>query len=340
MKKRTRFVASFAVFSILFVCLHAGSAGAHKLAPSLLQITEQGQGMIEVIWKESAFKNRGTRIDPVLPDFCTPEGHPSIEESDTGISVRWLADCGGKSVKGSSIRTNWTGDASTCVILRIVLADGGQIRTILTPKNPIFQVPSDQSTLQVMKNYLVLGVEHLLSGFDHMLFITGLLLMIRSRSLLLWTITAFTAGHSITLSLAALGLIHFPTAWIEFGIALSIFILAVEVADRREPQAKQSWLSRWPWAMALAFGLLHGLGFASALGEIGLPKSDIPAALFSFNVGIELGQISWVLFVWLLWALYRRLSLPSLPPLRTAATYAMGTCAVYWCIERSLEALS
>ena len=92
--------------------------------------------------------------------------------------------------------------------------------------------------------------------------------------------------------------------------------------------------------MALAFGLLHGLGFASALGEIGLPKSDIPAALFSFNVGIELGQISWVLLVWLLWVSFRRLSLPSFPYARTAAAYAMGTCATYWCIERSLDILS
>jgi hypothetical protein len=173
-----------------------------------------------------------------------------------------------------------------------------------------------------------------------MLFITGLLLMIRSRILLLWTITAFTAGHCITLSLAALGLIHLPTAWIEFGIALSIFVLAVEVADIRGPESGASWMTRWPWAMAIAFGLLHGLGFASALGEIGLPRSDIPAALLSFNVGIELGQISWVLLLWILWALFRRLPLFSFPHWRTAVTYAIGTCAVYWCIERSLEALS
>jgi len=339
-KTPRRTSVSLAVLGILSVLLHAGYAGAHKLAPSLLQITEQDHGKIEVIWKESVFKNRGGRIDPVLPHFCTPDGKPSIEQSGTGLSMRWLAGCNGKSIKGSLIRINWTGNASTCVVLRIVLTDGQQIQTILTPKNPTFQVPSDQSTAQVMKNYLVLGVKHLLSGFDHMLFITGLLLLIRSRRLLLWTITAFTAGHCITLSLAALGLIHLPTAWIEFGIALSIFVLAVEVGDIREPESRESWVSRWPWAMAIAFGLLHGLGFASALGEIGLPKSDIPAALFSFNVGIELGQISWVLLVWILWASFRRLPLPSFPHWRTAVTYAMGTCAVYWCIERSLEALS
>jgi hydrogenase/urease accessory protein HupE len=330
----------FAALGIFSVLLHTEHAGAHKLAPSLLQITEQDQDKIEVIWKESVFKKRGGRIDPVLPDFCTPDGKPSIEKSGTGLSVRWLADCNGKSIKGSLIRVNWTGNASTCVVLRIALSDGQQIQTILTPKNPAFQVPPDQSTAQVMKSYLVLGVEHLLSGFDHMLFITGLLLLIRSRVLLLWTITAFTVGHCITLSLAALGLIHLPTAWIEFGIALSIFVLAVEVADIRGTESGASWMSRWPWAMAIAFGLLHGLGFASALGEIGLPQSDIPAALFSFNVGIELGQISWVVLLWILWALFRRLPLPSFPHWRTAVTYAIGTCAVYWCIERSLAALS
>jgi hydrogenase/urease accessory protein HupE len=332
---------SFAVLGILSVWLYAADAVAHKLAPSLLEVTEQDHGKIEVTWKESVFKNRGGRIDPALPHFCTPVGNPSIEKSGTGLTMRWLADCYEKSIRGSFIGVNWSGNASTCVILRIVLSDGQQIQTILTPKNPTFQVPSDQSTVQVMKNYLVLGIEHLLSGFDHMLFIAGLLLLIRSRVLLLWTITAFTAGHCITLSLAALGLIHLPTTWIEFGIALSIFVLAVEVADIREPGSRGSWMSRWPWAMAIAFGLLHGLGFASALGEIGLPRSDIPAALFSFNVGIELGQISWVLLVWIFWAFFRRLPIrPALPHLRTAVTYGMGTCAVYWCIERSLEALS
>ncbi len=340
MKHRTHFLTSFATAAALCLFLHPGPARAHKLAPSLLQITELDQGRIEVLWKESVFKSRGARVDPILPGFCTPEGSPSMEESDTGISMRWLADCGGKSIKGSIIRTNWTGNASTCVVLRIVTADGQNMQTILTAKNPAFLVPADQSTMSVMKNYLVLGVEHLLSGLDHMLFITGLLLLISSGSLLLWTITAFTAGHSITLSLAALGLIHFPVAWIEFGIALSIFVLAIEIADRREPGVKRSWLSRWPWAMAMAFGLLHGLGFASALGEIGLPKADIPAALFSFNLGIELGQLSWVFLVWLLWASFRRLSLPSFPYIRTAAVYTIGTCATYWCIERLLEVLS
>ncbi len=337
MKSQYRIAIILAAFSFFFLFLNAGPVRAHKLAPSLLQITELEQGRIEVFWKESVFRKRGDRVDPVLPDSCAPDGQPFFEKSGTGMSLRWLADCSGKSLKGSCIRANWMGKAATCVVLKIILADGQQIQTILTPKEPMFQVPAEQSTAQVMKNYLVLGVKHLLNGIDHMLFITGLLLLISSPSLLLWTITAFTAGHSITLSLAALGLLNFPAPWIEFGIALSLFILAVELADRREGESEKSWLSRSPWAMAIAFGLLHGLGFAAALGEIGLPKADIPAALFSFNVGIELGQISWVLVVWILWASFRKLSLPSFPKLRMAATYAMGTCATYWCIERLLE---
>ncbi len=338
MKIINRLFISLVLFAIFLIIFHTGHASAHKLAPSLLQITEKDQGMIDVFWKESVFQKKGESVEPILPHFCTPVGNPSIEKQDTGISIRWLADCNGKSIKGSRISANWTGKSSTSVVLRIVLADGQLIQTILSPKNPTFLVPSDQSTLQVLRNYLVLGVKHLFSGFDHMLFITGLLFMIRKRSLLLWTITAFTLGHSITLSLAALGLIDFPSAWIEFGIALSLFILAVEVAGRKEPESEKSFLSRRPWAMAIVFGLLHGLGFASALGEIGLPKSDIPAALFAFNVGIELAQCSWVIFVWLFVGALRRLELPSLSRLRPAAVYAMGTCATYWCIERFLEA--
>ncbi len=335
---KNRFIAFFMVNAFLSILLSATGVEAHKLAPSLLEIKEKENGIVEVFWKESIFQQKGKRVEPVLPQFCAPIGKTVTEVTGTGMGIRWRADCNGNTIKGSFIKINSNGKTSVCVVLRIMFLDGQRIQTILTQQKPVFQVPSTQRTSQVMKNYMVLGLKHLFSGFDHMLFITGLLFLIRKKRVLLWTITAFTVGHSVTLSLAALGLIRFPSSWIEFGIACSIFILAVEVASRKESTSKGSWLYRRPWAMAAAFGLLHGLGFASALGEIGLPRSDIPVALFSFNVGIELGQCAWVFFIWGVTSLYKGLSLPVFYLARQAAVYTMGTCASYWCIARFFEA--
>src|SRR6185295_4271413 len=144
----------------------------------------------------------------------------------------------------------------------------------------------------VAASYLRLGIEHILTGFDHLLFVLGLCLLIAGRRPLLWTLTAFTAGHSVTLSLAALGFVHVPQAPAEAAIAVTIVILARELA---RPSTTPRLLRRRPWAMAALFGLLHGLGFAGALADIGLPAGDIPLALFSFTVGIEIGQIAFVL---------------------------------------------
>jgi hydrogenase/urease accessory protein HupE len=180
-------------------------------------------------------------------------------------------------------------------------------------------------------------VLHIATGFDHLLFVFGLVLLARGTRRLLWTVTAFTAGHSVTLSLAALGVVRFPTAPIEVAIAGTILALAVELARgpvEADRSARESLLRRRPWAVAFAFGLLHGFGFAGALAAVGLPQEEIPVALFSFNVGIELGQVAFVALVLAL----RRLLAPALAGapawLVRAPVTAMGTLAVYWCLDR------
>ena len=182
--------------------------------------------------------------------------------------------------------------------------------------------------------YLMLGIEHILFGFDHLLFVFALILIVPDRRRLLVTITAFTIAHSITLSLATLGVVHVPGSPVEAAIALSILLLACEIIRMRSGHS--SLTVRWPWAVAFAFGLLHGLGFASGLAEIGLPSGHVLPALVAFNVGVEVGQLAFIAAVLGAAALARRVRVPTLIERQAvpAATYAIGAIAAFWFIER------
>ncbi|MGL6210794.1 MAG: HupE/UreJ family protein, partial [Paracoccaceae bacterium] len=190
----------------------------------------------------------------------------------------------------------------------------------------------------VFASYFRLGVDHILQGFDHLLFVFVLVCLIRNWRRLLGAVTAFTVAHSLSLAAASLGWIIIPSAPVEAVIALSIAVLAAELL--RAPASKPSLTERAPWVVAFAFGLLHGLGFASALLDIGLPEGDVPLALLAFNVGVEVGQILFIAVVLAVGAAYARLYpagrrqiLPGSPGLRTAA-YAIGTLAAFWVFER------
>ena len=188
----------------------------------------------------------------------------------------------------------------------------------------------------MVKDYSVLGFGHIWGGIDHLMFVFGLLLLVGGGSRLIWTITAFTVGHSITLSLVTLGYFEYPVAWVEFTIALSIFVLAVELTRT----GKSDLLRRYPWWLAGGFGLLHGMGFAGALAETGLPQENLPLALLFFNVGIEIGQISFILGVLAIWYLLKRALAPWQERLMPIPVYILGSLSAMWCIQRGLEALS
>jgi hydrogenase/urease accessory protein HupE len=206
--------------------------------------------------------------------------------------------------------------------------------TLVRPSRPWIEIAAAPGTLAVAGAYVLHGIEHILFGFDHLLFVLALILIVRNGRVLLWTITAFTVAHSITLSLATLGVVHVPAPPVEAMIALSIMLLACEIARLRYGQ--NSLTSRWPWIVAFSFGLLHGFGFASALTDIGLPQGDIPLALLSFNAGVEIGQLIFIGVV--LGALFciRRFGVP--PRIRHAAvpvtSYAIGITSAFWFIER------
>ncbi|MCW5891187.1 MAG: HupE/UreJ family protein [bacterium] len=192
-------------------------------------------------------------------------------------------------------------------------------------------IPARPTARTVLGDYGRLGVRHILSGPDHLLFVFGLVLLGGTLRRVAGTVTAFTLGHSVTLSLAALGLADVPAAPVEVLIALSVWVLALEVA---RPPARRGAIARWPWIAAGGFGLLHGLGFAAALREAGLPSGDVPLALVGFNGGVELGQLAFVVAVLAVLAAGRRLPLPAPGWLRAAPVTAMGALATYWCLER------
>ncbi len=216
---------------------------------------------------------------------------------------------------------------------QITPLDGTSRVSRLTSSAPSFVVPEAPIWQQTAATYLGLGVEHILLGIDHLLFVLALLLLVRGLRQVLLTITAFTLAHSITLAAATLGWINVPQTPVEAVIALSIVLVAAELVHRE--RGRTSLAQQWPWVIAFTFGLLHGFGFAGALNEIGLPQQAIPLALLFFNVGVEIGQILFIVAVYAAWALSRRLlvGLPK-PITRYGPACITGTLATYWTKER------
>ena len=205
---------------------------------------------------------------------------------------------------------------------------------MLSAEQTFDTIPAAPTAAGVLGSYIVLGGEHIWAGPDHLLFVLGLVLLVSGLRSLLITITAFTVGHSITLALVTLGVFDYPVSLVEFLIALSIFMLALEVnAD------KPGWFARFPWAVAVGFGLLHGMGFAGALAEVGLPQGQVPLALLSFNIGIELGQILFVLLIVMLGYVLKHKASSLQKRAAPVAIYGMGGVAAMWCIERGLSVL-
>lgn len=313
-------------------------AHAHPLAPSLLELRQSDGGRFAVRWKTSAFRPTGAHLAPILPDWCTRTGEESASDDAAAVERRFAIDCGERGLHGATLGVTDLDVSRTLALVRVELADGTLVRELLDGARPTMVVPERQSRLDVARQYLDLGVEHLLTGIDHLLFVLCLCLLVRERRTLGWTITAFTAGHSVTLTLATLGFVRFPQSVAETAIALSIVLLAAELLrddGSAAPPPPASWIRRRPWAMAFTFGMLHGLGFAGALSEVGLPPSEIPMALLTFNLGIEIGQLGFVLAVLLLAHLARPL-LARLPAraVRVPA-YAIGCVAAFWFWSRA-----
>ena len=300
------------------------TARAHPLAPSLLEVHESPGGRVELVFRTPRVRASGVVLAPIVPAGCTEIGAPRIERDAQAEISRASLDCGTAPLAGRELGVAGLRESATNALVRVELADGTHAQTVIDADRPRFTVPQRASRSETLRAYLALGVRHILGGFDHLLFVAGLVLLVSGARALLATVTAFTLGHALTLSCAALGFVRAPVAAVEVAIAASVFWLAVELAGRHGA-------ARRPARMAAGFGLLHGFGFAAALSEAGLPGTDVPLALAGFNAGIELGQLAVVGVLLLFVRALRRFERP--------LAYAFGALAGFWLIERSFAAL-
>ena len=307
---------------------------AHEARPAYLELKETGPGQYSVLWRTPVLAGRPLPVVLALPEGVRNLRPPDILElTDSRVERRWI-DAGPGGLSGKRIEFPGLQFTITDVLARVELQDGRSWTTIARPSEPWVEITAGQSTWQVAGNYIVEGIRHILFGADHLLFVFGLLLIVRNGWTLVKTITAFTVAHSITLAAATLGYAQVPTPPVEAAIALSILFLGPEIIRRW--RGETSFTIRHPWVVAFAFGLLHGFGFASGLTAMGLPKAEIPLALLLFNVGVELGQIAFVLLVMLLERAFRVLEVHWPQFVARLPGYAVGTLGAYWTIQRTL----
>jgi len=314
--------------------LQVPSVKGHEMRPAYLEITEIQPELYDIYWKVPV-KGLDERLslNIVFDDRVKIEAEPAGMFLEGAHVERSRVSCSG-GLPGTMVTIDGLASTMTDVLLRFKDLEGVENTHRLSPDSPSYEIKEIPGTWDVARTYLVLGVEHILGGIDHLLFVLALLILVTGKRKLLWTITAFTVAHSITLALATLGMVHVPVPPVEAVIALSIVFVTTEIVHSR--QGRSGITERWPWSVAFIFGLLHGFGFASALSEVGLPQSSIPMALLTFNVGVEIGQLVFVAAVLaVLWCGRKtRITPPAwawrIPP------YVIGSLAAYWMIERTV----
>ena len=312
---------------------------AHEIRPAYLEIKEAPAGELHIAWKQPVVGEVALPIRPLLSSGWLDPQAASSTYNETYLIRRWVIREPLAALEGQRLTIEGLRSTLTDTLVRIQPREGAEHMQMIKPDAPDWTVPALSKATPSVPGYLLLGIEHIWTGIDHLLFVLGLMLLATRFRELLKTITAFTIEHSVTLAAAAFGWIHVPPAPVEAVIALSILFLAVELATHRHT-AHASIAQRFPWLIALLFGLLHGFGFAGALSEVGLPEQSIPLALLSFNVGIELGQIVFVAAVLIVLRLLA-LRLPRVvPQIRWAMPQLIGSLAAFWFIERTVTALT
>lgn len=320
--------------ALMLVC--CAGARADEFRPAYLQLTQRSAETFDVLWKVPALSE--DQVLPLWPQF--PEDTRELAPrrlyfANGAATIRWSIRVPGGLV-GQAIVFPRLSDHRIDVLVRVLRSDGTVQLGRVLPVQPELTVTGSPRALEVVQTYTVLGIEHILGGVDHLLFVLALLLLVGGGRRLFATITAFTVAHSITLALAALGVLRVPGPPVEALIALSIVLVAAEIVHARRGSAGLT--QRYPWLVAFTFGLLHGLGFAGALAEVGLPALSIPLALLFFNVGVEIGQLLFIAIVLGIIAVLRRLvrQHAGWAPqwLRGVPPYLIGSIAAFWVFER------
>lgn len=323
------------LLALLATCVSC-AAGAHEIRPAYLEIRIDQAQMVHILWKQPVAGEWALPLHPRLSAGWLDASPVRSITTDSFLIREWRVAAPHAPLAGQRLSVEGLDKTLTDVLARIVDAEGHERAHILRPGAASFDIPESTKTALPIAEYVELGVEHIWTGIDHLLFVLGLMLLTPRLRALLKTITAFTIAHSLTLATAALGLVQAPPAPVEAVIALSILYLAVELVHVRK--GRPALAQRYPWVIAFTFGLLHGFGFAGALSEVGLPPERIPLALLLFNCGIEIGQVVFVGVVLAVLALLARVVPRLCAGVKWVMPHAIGSLAAFWFIERTLLA--
>jgi hydrogenase/urease accessory protein HupE len=306
---------------------------AHEARPAYLEIKETSPNQFNVLWRTPVLAAMRLPVALTMPGDVKNLKEPVEQElADSILERRWI-DAGVNGLSGKRIEFRGLQVTITDVLVRVEMLDGRTWTTIARPSQPWVQIAASQTWLGVAGAYIVQGIRHILFGLDHLLFVLGLMLIVKDRWMLVKTVTAFTVAHSITLAIATLGYAQMPVAPLNAAIALSILFLGPEIV--RCWRGETSFTIQHPWVVAFAFGLIHGFGFASALTSAGLPHKVLPLALLSFNVGVELGQVAFVVLIVLLERSFRQLQIRWPRWVEALPGYAVGSVGAFWTIQRT-----
>ncbi len=308
----------------------APPAAADELRPGYLELTQQDAQHWRMVWKAPVLGGLATHARPLVPPQCR-QSVPVARLEGASLVAQSVLTCS-RNLAGLTVELGGMDAAFTDALVRIAPLGQPVQAARLTPGHAAVTVAAVPDRWAVARSYFALGINHILTGYDHLLFVVALTLLLGRLAVVVRAATAFTVAHSLTLAGTTLGLIGLPQAPVEALIALSIVFLAVEVV--KQDPARQRLSERIPWVVAFGFGLIHGFGFAGALREIGLPQGDVPTALLTFNLGVEAGQIAIIALALLAAAAVRRFAPRALRPVKLAGSYAIGITASVWFIQR------
>jgi hydrogenase/urease accessory protein HupE len=327
----SRCVATVVCCLLLVALITAPAAQAHEARPAYLEMNETSSGCFSLLWRTPVMAGMRLPIVLTIPDVRNVKD-PTVQElTDSLVERRWI-DAGPNGLAGKRIEFVGLQLTITDVLVRVELLDGRKWTMIARPSQPWVEIGASQTRLEVAGNYIVEGIRHILFGADHMLFVLGLLLIVKDRWMLLKTVSAFTVAHSITLAIATLGYAEVPVLPLNAAIALSILFLGPEIV--RSWRGQRSFTIDHPWVVAFAFGLLHGFGFASALTSAGLPRHELPLALVSFNVGVEVGQVGFIGVILALESSFRVLEVRWPRWVQLLPGYTVGSLGAFWTVQR------
>jgi hydrogenase/urease accessory protein HupE len=326
-----------ALIILILLAMFGSGALAHEVRPAYLELRQTGTETYDALWKvPGQGENLRLGLYVELPEGCKHVTEPHASMVNNAFSERWTVNCPDR-LTGGTIYIAGLASTTTDVLVRLERLDGTTQVTRLTPSVASFVVQAAPRALEVARTYAVLGVEHILTGIDHLLFVLALLIITGGGWRLAKTVSAFTISHSLTLSAATLGFVHVPQPPVEAAIALSIVFVAAEIVRLR--RGIESMTARVPWVVAFSFGLMHGLGFAGGLSEAGLPVGHIPTALLFFSIGVETGHFLFIGVVLSLISLISRVQIPVPRWTELVPPYAIGTVAMFWAIQRTLSIL-